>query len=102
MPIRVLKTHEDYNPREMKGEPALRAVYQGDSVQCACEGGFVRRQAPEAGIVVENESTAIYVPWAELDELRAVVQRRPAGSAPAGIRVRPVADSVVAPKRGRR
>jgi len=73
----------------------IRALYQGETYPAACEGGFIRRPAQEAGVLIENDEVAIFVPWRELDALRAEVQRRPVGSAPAGIRVRPV----VAPKR---
>jgi hypothetical protein len=93
--MRVLKRGEDYPVAELKGEPALRALFMGDSYQRTCEGGFVRRQAAEAGIVVETDVTATFIPWSALDALRAEVQRRPPGSAPAGIRLR----AEVAPKR---
>ena len=54
---------------------ALRAVYEGDPVSVAVEGGVKTKPAPSAGFVVELYDRDIFISWLELDQLRAPVAR---------------------------
>lgn len=77
----------------------LRAIYMGEEWVREVEGGFCRTKAQEASVVVDLGEREVCIPWRELDALRAEVQRRPAGSAPAGIRVR--GEGTAAARKGR-
>jgi hypothetical protein len=41
--------------------PHLRRVAKGDPIQVAVEGGFVRRKAPESGVVLETREHTNYI-----------------------------------------
>ncbi len=53
--------------------PTVRAVRAGDTISVEVQGGFVRREAPSDGVVIETPDRDIFVPAEALIEaLRAL------------------------------
>jgi len=59
------------------GVVKLRRVYEGERISMPVEGGYVMREAPESGFVVEQAAHLpdLFVPWSAVRELEAELKK---------------------------
>lgn len=52
-----------------------RAIREGEEFAGPVEGGYIRRPAPEDGVLVENREVTLFVPVTELEQRMAELGR---------------------------